>query len=171
MALIEKSIKKLLLQELQNCIISRDLITSIHLDDDGTHEVSGAKENIELDVDKFKKSIIVNSDKIIKIIEGIYGKDINSFVINDLCFKDNFLTRNEFVDKTYNCLFKEFLVKVKKGEEDLPIYFNYFWIILSIFLAILILVFVYYHFYSGPQFKKQALEKQSISPEKYVIKK
>ena len=69
MALIEKSIKKLLLQELQNCIISRDLITSINLDDDGTHEVSGAKENVELDMVKWKQSIINNSDKIIKIIE------------------------------------------------------------------------------------------------------
>jgi hypothetical protein len=57
----------------------------------------------------------------------------------------------------------------KKLNFNLPIYFNYFWIILSIFLAILILVFVYYHFYSGPQFKKQALEKQAF--ENNVIKK
>lgn len=108
---LEDNIKNTLSTILKKSIKSKETVATIILDEKQTKQ---EKENVEIDIELFKKNIQSEFNNIKKLFTD-NGIDVSTLKYKPECFNFNYVEFNEIINKVYECQFKNQILKNKKN--------------------------------------------------------
>lgn len=103
---LEKELKESLKELIEKSVKSKEIINSIVIGENN-NKPKQEKLNYELDTVLLENNINAKMNDINEIFKK--HKVEGEFKNNKLCYKNNFLSKEEIVNNLYNCLFKEYI--------------------------------------------------------------